>query len=319
MFLLVLKLLATCTAQQHGSTAAPAGGTPLWIPDLPAAPLPHPENTRPNQLYEPSIPGQPVVSEIQATSLRLSWSPPLQASTGDNAPPATIQSYRIYQQEYQWTTNAIVTPGQGGDGGSHPGGTTPSDLHTDTLRYETAISESSHPYLNNQDRTTLLAFPGAVNLTIQFHSNTDLEQTHDWLQFLPTVNNPPNSIIHHHSQAAAAAFDLPTAKFTGRAAHTEAAYQSDQSQSHHGFDSVVFHYKPFTIQGDRCLVRFYSDGSVGLGNGTNPNSRWGYRFTATATFLVQTPAFIGGFARLLPDFNGQYTTQVVHALKVNTF
>jgi hypothetical protein len=67
---------------------------------------------------------------------------------------------------------------------------------------------------------------------------------------------------------------------TGRA-----AIQS--TVNHHHFDSVVYPWpgvgsiKPLVVQGDRVMYQFYSDHSVGSGNGTNLNSRWGYSFVAT--------------------------------------
>ena len=310
-----------------GSTYTNLGGDPVWVPDVPAAPYSHPEpNANPNILYEPSIPGRPVVSDITATSMRLTWSPPLlavatapgAASSSPTAPVATISEYRIYRQEYQWS--------QSYHDGASLGGTSPSDLHHDTLRHETQTFSSAHPYLNDQDRTALIAFPGAVNISIHFHPSTDLEHAHDWLQYLPNTQDPnhPQTLedgVDRH--------DLPSSRLSGRAA---VGTGGTGTNTDHAFDAVVYPWPgvgphpPLVIQGDRCVYRFYSDGSVGHGNGTNPNSRWGYEFVATGTFLVQTPTYVGGFHKVeshddvsgSTDYDGRYTTQVVHQLTRRT-
>ena len=248
----LLPLLATANL---GSTTAPTGGSPTWIPALPAAPFAHPEPSIPSALHEPSIPGTPVVSHIQSTSLRLSWNPPVSTSTGNNPPPATIEYYRIYKQEYQWTTNHR-------DGGSH-GGSTPSDIHTETLRFEEITYSSSHPYANAQDVTQLIAFPGAQNISITFSTLTDLEHNHDYVQFLEKRNDPshPQSSINDGTIRK----DLPSAKLTGRAT----TVSPGTIATSHSFDSVVYPWPgvgnnpDLVIQGDRCLFQFFSDDSVG--------------------------------------------------------
>jgi len=298
-----------------GDTHTSTGGDPIWTPALPAAPYSHPENVA-NQLYEPSIPGQPIVSEITASSMRLTWAPPLSASTGSGAPPATIQYYRIYQQEYQWTINHKDH--------SSTGGSTPSDLTKDSLRYEEVTYSSDHPHKNDQDVTQLISFPGARNITITFHALTDLEYEHDWIQFLEYTKNPmhpPSSMDGNNRK------DLPSEKYSGRASSLDPSHVSTS----HSFDSVVYPWpgvgaqgsKPLVIQGDRCLFRFFTDSSVGSGNGTNPNSRWGYSFVAKGSYLIQSPSFIGAFVPVAShqqlsgskDFPGKYTTQVVNNLK----
>ena len=97
--------------------------------------------------------------------------------------------------------------------------------------------------------------------------------------------------------------------------------------------------KPFVVQSDRLLFRWFTDQSVGRAtadsladdlstsnNGTtvtNDNSLFGYAFTATATFVVSSPAFVGNFVPVYSDSNifgnkdwpSEYTTQVISGLK----
>lgn len=104
LVLLLVAMKCLETDANAGSTHTSNGGSPLWVPDVPAAPYPHPEVTNnPNELYEPSIPGRPVVSEISSNSLRLTWSPPQKTIAATTGIASSIAEYRIYKQEYQWS------------------------------------------------------------------------------------------------------------------------------------------------------------------------------------------------------------------------
>ena len=324
------------------ATISTGGGNPRWIPQAPDTPYVHPEFSNSNQLHEPSMPGKPVVSEIRSDSVRLTWDAP--KSTGGSA----LSEYRIYKQEYRFAEDDFKS--------------TPGDLYYETLTYETQTFESEHPYRNGVDEIKLIAFPGAANISISFDKRTDVEAGHDWLQFLPNTANPPrqsSSPISDPSYDKNSPFtskcgaaldgagrtgtlcseDLPSVYLSGRA-------QTDILPNDHDSDSTIFPWpgtvvsaKPFVVQSDRLLFRWFTDDSVGrattfsladdhpeANNGTeivNDNTLYGFRFTATAAFISTKPAFVGNFEPVYSDVGthgksdwpAKYTSQVVTGLR----